>query len=42
MEKCLKKADSVQAWLDAMNEIVRQNGQGSNMDNYTALAVWIG
>ena len=42
MEKCLKKAVSVQAWLDAMNEIVRQNGKGSNMDNYTALAVWIG
>ena len=42
MEKCLKKAASVQEWLDAMNEIVRQNGKGSNMDNYTALAVWIG
>lgn len=40
MEKCLKKAGSVQDWLDSMNEIVRQNGQGQDMDNYTALAVW--
>lgn len=41
MEKCLKKAADVQGWLDAMNAIVRQNGKGSNMDNYTAIAVWI-
>ncbi|MDE6642425.1 MAG: protein phosphatase 2C domain-containing protein [Acetatifactor sp.] len=41
MEKCLKKANDVQGWLDAMNAIVRQNGKDSDMDNYTALAVWI-
>lgn len=41
MEKCLKKAGSVQEWLDSMNEIVRQNGQGYDMDNYTALALWL-
>lgn len=41
MEKCLKKATDVQNWLDAMNAIVRQNGKDSDMDNYTALAVWI-
>lgn len=41
MEACLKKAANVQEWLDAMNEIVRTNGQGSEMDNYTALAVWV-
>lgn len=41
MEKCLKKAKDVQGWLDAMNEVVRQNGEGQDMDNYTALAVWI-
>ena len=41
MEKCLKKAKTVEEWLDAMNEIVKTNGQGNNMDNYTAVAVWI-
>lgn len=41
MEKCLKKAKDVQSWLDAMNEMVSANGKGHNMDNYTALAVWI-
>lgn len=42
MESCLKKAVDVQEWLDAMNEIVRAGGKGREMDNYTALAVWIG
>ena len=41
MERCLKKAVDVQGWLDAMNAVVRQNGKDSDMDNYTALAVWI-
>lgn len=41
MEKCLKKAGTVQEWLDAMNEVVRARGAGQDMDNYTALAVWI-
>lgn len=41
MEKCLKKAKDVQDWLNAMNEIVSANGKGQDMDNYTALAVWI-
>ena len=41
MEKCLKKAKTVQEWLDSMNEIVKKNGQGNNMDNFTAVAVWI-
>ncbi len=41
MMKCLKKAKSVQEWLDTMTEIVRTNGQGKDMDNYTALALWI-
>ncbi len=41
MVKCLKKAKDVQAWLDAMTEIVKTNGQGKDMDNFTALALWI-
>ncbi|MCM1190289.1 MAG: protein phosphatase 2C domain-containing protein [bacterium] len=42
MEKCLKTAGTVQEWLDAMNDVVKKNGAGEDMDNYTALAVWIG
>lgn len=41
MEKCLKKAKDARSWLDAMNEIVCRNGKGHDMDNYTALAVWV-
>lgn len=41
MEACLKGAGTAGAWLDAMNEIVRGRGAGHDMDNYTALAVWI-
>lgn len=41
MEKCLRKSKSPREWLDVMNEIVRKNGAGADMDNYTAMAVWI-
>ncbi len=41
MEKSLKKSKSVQEWLDSMISIVQKNGQGKDMDNYTAIAVWI-
>lgn len=41
MRKTLKRADTPQNWLERMNSIVKQNGQGTDMDNYTALAVWI-
>ena len=36
----LKTADTVQKWLDNMNGIVRKNGTGKNMDNFSAIAVW--
>lgn len=36
----LKKADSVEEWLEGMVRIVQKNGQGKNMDNYSAIAVW--
>ncbi len=40
MTKCLHKATSVQEWLDMMVEIVRKNGVGKNMDNYSAICIW--
>lgn len=41
MMKCLKKASNPDEWLKSMNDIVKKNGKGHNMDNFTALAVWI-
>lgn len=40
MVKCLKRAKTVEQWLDSMEVIVNQNGIGKNMDNYSAVAVW--
>ena len=41
MVHCLKRSKSPQEWLERMEEIVRKNGQGKNMDNYSAVAVWL-
>lgn len=41
MQKLLKKAAGPQEWLASMREVVLQNGRGTNMDNYTALAVFV-
>lgn len=41
MQKCLKKAVSAQEWLSLMNEIVQKNGKKTDMDNNTAVAVFI-
>ena len=41
MMACLKKADSPETWLRQMEQIVLKNGRGLNMDNYSAIGVWI-
>lgn len=41
MIKLLKKSKSVDEWLNAMSDVVRANGQGKNMDNYSAIGVFI-
>ena len=41
MQHCLKKSGSPAQWLQMMEQIVEKNGQGRNMDNYSAIAVWI-
>lgn len=41
MVHCLKKAKTPEEWIDLMEVIVRKNGQGTNMDNYSAIAVWV-
>ena len=41
MERTLRKAKSPVQWLDEMERIVLQNGQEVNMENYSAIAVWV-
>lgn len=41
MMKTLKKAKDPQQWLDLMVDIIKTNGADYDMDNYTALAIWI-
>ncbi|MEE1517035.1 MAG: protein phosphatase 2C domain-containing protein [Lachnospiraceae bacterium] len=41
MEKTLKKSKTPEAWCEAMVEIIRKNGVGTNMDNYSAIAVFV-
>ncbi len=41
MMACLKKADSPEMWLKLMEQIVLKNGKGLNMDNYSAIGVWV-
>lgn len=40
MEKLLKKSSTVEEWVDSMVQVIRKNGEGKNMDNFTAIAVW--
>lgn len=37
----LKKSRSVEEWLQTMRETVELRGDGCDMDNYSAIAVWV-
>ncbi len=39
MERCLAAANSAQQWLEAMAEIIHRRGEGSQMDNLSAIGV---
>lgn len=41
MIQCLKEANDVDEWIDFMEEVVMSNGSDRDMDNYSAIAVWI-
>lgn len=41
MCKTLKRADSPEKWLADMEKIVIERGRGTNMDNYSAIAVFV-
>ncbi len=37
----LKKSSSVEEWLQRMREIVEQRGSCTDMDNFSAIAIWV-
>lgn len=41
MLKCLKKAADVHKWMNQMKKLVLKNGESRNMDNFSAIGVWI-
>jgi len=41
MKSALKKSDTVEEWLEYMAAEVNKNGRDKNMDNNSAIAVWI-
>lgn len=40
MCEILKSSKTPKEWLNEMVKIVKENGKGRNMDNYSAIAVW--
>lgn len=41
MSRTLKRARSAEDWLAAMTTLVEKNGRGNQMDNYSAITVWL-
>lgn len=41
MEQCLKNANTVEEWMASMVTIVETTGKGTDMDNYTAIGVFV-
>lgn len=41
MTVCLKRAKSPEEWIEKMENIILKNGRKKDMDNYSAVAVWI-
>lgn len=41
MIKCLKKASDVENWVTEMSRIVAQNGKDVQMDNYSAIGIFV-
>jgi len=41
MEKLLKTSKTSEEWIQQMQKAVLENGRGHDMDNYSAIAVWV-
>ena len=40
MERLLKDSQTPEEWLEKMAEVIKKNGAGKDMDNFTAIAVF--
>lgn len=40
MARSLRRAGTVQEWMDSMKKLVEQKGRGQEMDNYSAIGIW--
>lgn len=41
MCRFLKQSDGAESWIRSMTELVEENGKARDMDNYSAIVVWI-
>ncbi len=41
IESTNRAADDTDEWIDNLSALVTKNGEGNDMDNYSAIAVWI-
>lgn len=41
MLRVLHESENVEQWMRAMEAIVKRNGRNSNMDNHSAIGVWV-
>ena len=41
MSQCLKASQTVGEWMQAMVALIKEHGQGKDMDNFTAIAVFV-
>lgn len=41
MGNCLASCTDADSWLQSMTQIVRKNGENRNMDNYSAIAIFL-
>lgn len=41
MCSCLRRSKTVDDWVEQMTFIVEKNGKGKDMDNYSAIGVWL-
>ncbi|MDO4324710.1 MAG: protein phosphatase 2C domain-containing protein [bacterium] len=41
MLSCLRKAKTVQAWMDSMEAVIQESGREKDMDNYTAIGIFL-
>lgn len=41
IQKLAKKSKTADEWVETMKSIVLENGKGHDMDNYSAIAVWV-